>query len=123
MPLLAVMILRAANLLSRKEGIIIEKQILTPSHAKGEYEQKRYGFTQFDRAPTALGMKKKAFDLMVAKNCEIFRGIGHYAQRWYLSDLYLKELSEKDTFELITAKYELMAKGVTRSRQINTCML
>jgi hypothetical protein len=39
-------------------------------------------------------MKKKAFDLMVAKNCEMFRTVGRYDKRWYLSDLYLKELSD-----------------------------
>jgi hypothetical protein len=31
---------------------------------------------------------------MVAKNCEMFRTVGRYDKRWYLSDLYLKELSD-----------------------------
>ena len=123
MPLLAAMVFHAAGMLSRTEGIRIEKQILAPAHARGEYEKKQYGFTQFDRAPTALGMKKKAFDLMVAKNCEIFRGIGHYSRRWYLSDLYLKELAAKESFELITAKYELLANTVNRTDQVNTCLI
>ncbi|MBI5897311.1 MAG: hypothetical protein HZB24_15340, partial [Desulfobacterales bacterium] len=81
--------------------------------------------TQFDQASHTLGMKKKAFDLMVAKHCEIFRGVGRYDRRWYLSDLYLKELSARQYFELISAKYELLAKGAVRQRDRsgkNTCM-
>jgi hypothetical protein len=50
-------------------------------------------------APGVLGMKKRAFDLMVAKNGEIFRSVGRYTRQWYLSDLYLKELSEKEFFD------------------------
>jgi len=57
-------------------------------------------------------MKKKVFDLMVAKNCDIFRSVGRYTKRWCLSDLYLKELSEKEFFDLISAKYERMAKSL-----------
>ena len=117
------MVLHAANMLSRKEGLQLEKEILKPAHSKGEYEKERYGFTQFERAPNALGMKKKAFDLMVARNCEIFRGVGRYSRRWYLSDLYLKELVQKDSFELITAKYEILAKGGKDHLRIDTCLL
>ena len=68
-------------------------------------------------------MKKKAFDLMVAKNCEIFKGIGRYTSRWYLPDLYLRELASKDTFDLITAKYELMANAMDSARPADTCMM
>lgn len=82
-----------------------------------------HGFTRFDMAPGVLGMKKKAFDLMVAKNCEIFRSVGRYTKRWYLSDLYLKELSEKEFFDLVSAKYEFMAKTLSRSGRITPCML
>jgi len=60
-------------------------------------------------------MRKKAFDLMVAENCETFRTVGMFDKRWYLSDLYLKELSEKSFFELVAAKYEMMAKEKRRS--------
>ena len=59
---------------------------------------------------------------MVAKNCEMFRKVGRYDKRWYLSDLYLKELSEKAFFELVTAKYEMMAKEVNHPSKVNACM-
>ncbi len=67
-------------------------------------------------------MRKKAFDLMVAKNCEMFRKVGRYDKRWYLSDLYLKELSEKAFFELVTAKYEMMAKEINHQSKVDECM-
>lgn len=108
--LLAVLKARTADLLSREEGIRLEKKILKPSRASEEYKKKKYGFTRFDMACRALGMKKSAFDLMVAKNSEIFRKIGTYSQHWYLSDLYLKELSQKRYFHLITTKYEWLAR-------------
>jgi hypothetical protein len=73
-------------------------------------------------ACSVLGMKRKAFDLMVAKNCEIFRSVGKFTQRWYLSDLYLRELSKRENFDLISAKYEMMAQNVHRSGQGNACM-
>jgi hypothetical protein len=59
---------------------------------------------------------------MVAKNCEMFRKVGRYDKRWYLSDLYLKELSEKAFFELVTAKYEMMAKEINHQSKVNECM-
>jgi hypothetical protein len=121
--LTALLKARTADLLSREEGISLEKQILKPSHASDEYKKKVYGFTRFDMAGQALGMKKTAFDLMVAKNCEIFRKIGTYSRRWYLSDLYLKELSQKRYFDLITAKYEWLAKRLgPSSKQVNACL-
>ena len=120
--LLDVLVARTTQLLSEQEGLVFEKRILRPSHARGEYIDQKHGFTRFDMAPGVLGMKKKAFDLMVAKNCDIFRSVGRYTKRWYLSDLYLKELSEKEFFDLISAKYERMAKSLNRSMGINACL-
>jgi hypothetical protein len=121
--LLQVLKAHTADLLSREEGIRLEKQILKPSHASDEYKKQIYGFTQFDMAGRVLGMHKAAFDLMVAKNCEIFRRIGTYSQRWYLSDLYLKELAHKRHFDLITAKYEWLAQHRKPVRSLSTaCM-
>jgi hypothetical protein len=117
--LVKVLTARTADLLSRDEGIRLEKQILRPSHASGEYKKKIYGFTRFDMAGKVLGMRKAAFDLMVAENCEIFRRIGTYSHRWYLSDLYLKELSQKRHFNLITAKYEWLTQKGRPTRRIN----
>ena len=120
--LLNVLVSRAMDMFFQDEGNVLEKQILTPAYSRDEYKKPTHGFIQFDMASNALGMKKKAFDLMVAKNCEIFRWIGRFDKRWYLSDLYLKELSEKEFFDLITVKYELMAKELNRSKQIDECM-
>ncbi len=102
--------LRVTDLLFQTEGINFEKLILAPLHSSHEYKKSHHGFTQFELAPQTLGIKKKVFDLMVATNCEIFKMVGQYDNRWYLSDLYLKELSERKYFDLITAKYELLAK-------------
>jgi hypothetical protein len=117
-----ILLARTAQLLSEQDGIDFEKRILRPTHRREEYNNQYHGFTPFDMASSALGMKRKAFDLMVAKNCEIFRSVGKFTQRWYLSDLYLKELAKRENFDLISTKYELMAKKLHRSRQINACM-
>ena len=121
-PLLWVLMARSARMLSERDGIIIEKQILSPSYSSDEYKKQYYGFTEFDRVSSILGMRKKAFDLMVANNCEMFRKAGRYDKRWYLSDLYLKELSKNEFFELVTAKYEIMAKAINHPGKINECM-
>jgi hypothetical protein len=120
--LLDVLVARTTQLLSEREGLVFEKKILKPSHVRDVYINPNHGFTRFDMAPGVLGMKRKAFDLMVAKNCEIFRSVGRYTKRWYLSDLYLKELSEKDFFDLVSAKYELLAKTLSQSGRSAPCM-
>jgi hypothetical protein len=120
--LVDVLVARTSQLLSEKNCIEFEKRTLRPSHTRVEYNNPHHGFTPFDMAPRVLGMKRRAFDLMVAKNSEIFRAVGKFTQRWYLPDLYLKELSRKKDFLFISAKYELMAKSRRHSRPINTCM-
>jgi hypothetical protein len=108
---LSVLKARMADLLSRKEGVRFEKRVLRPSSAGEEYKKQIYGFTRFDVAAGTLGMKRKAFDLMVAENSEIFRKTASYCRRWYLSNLYLKELSRKQHFDLISTKYEWLIKS------------
>jgi hypothetical protein len=121
--LVQVLTARTADLLSREEGIRLEKQILKPSRTSDEYKKRIYGFTRFDMAGRALGMRKAAFDLMVSENCEIFRKIGTYSRRWYLSDLYLKELAQRRHFNLITTKYEWLArKSKTTGRTSDGCI-
>ena len=68
-------------------------------------------------------MHKKAFDLLVARNCEIFRLVGKYSQSWYLSDLYLQELTQNAHFDLISAKYELLAQFAGGANPRETCRL
>lgn len=118
----SAMLAHAADMLSKVEGIALEKRILSPTHTKDKYEKYDHGFTQFDRAPSTLGMRRAAFDLMVAKNCEIFRSVGRYSRRWYLSDLYLKELSENPYFKLITTKYERLASTMGGGDHSHQCM-
>ncbi len=108
--------------LFKRDGLVFEKTILTPSYYRDEYVKQQYGFTRFDSASNMLGMKKKAFDLMVAKNCNVFREVGIYTERWYLSNLYLKELAQKQYFDLISTKYELMARDLSRSERSTACM-
>ena len=120
--LIDLLVARTSHLLSEKDGIDFEKRVLRPSHTRVEYNNPYHGFTPFDMASRVLGMKRRAFDLMVARNCEIFRSVGKFAQRWYLPDLYLRELSRKKNFGLISAKYELMAKNRRHSRPIDACM-
>ena len=111
-----------AHRLSTQEGLSLEKRILKPKHEQAAYNKPKYGFTEFEMASRTLGMKKKAFDLMVSSNCEIFRHVGKYSKRWYLPNLYLKELSKRDHFNLITIKYEMMAKQLNRPGPINECL-
>ena len=111
-----------AHRLSSQEGLSLEKRILKPRHGQAAYDKPKYGFTEFEMASRTLGMKKKAFDLMVARNCEIFRQIGKYSKRWYLPNLYLNELSQRDHFDLITIKYEMMAKQMNRSGHADECL-
>ena len=111
-----------AHRLSTQEGLSLEKRILQPKLEQAAYDKPKYGFTEFEMASRTLGMKKKAFDLMVARNCEIFRHIGKYSKRWYLPNLYLKELSKRENFNLISIKYEMMANQMMRSNPINECL-
>ena len=111
----------AQRLLTR-EGQALEKRILKPQYGQATYNKPQHGFIEFDKASLSLGMQKKAFDLMVARNCEIFRHIGKYSKRWYLPNLYLQELSRKEDFRLITIKYEMMARKMGRSATADVCM-
>ena len=120
--LLAALNAGMAHRLMTQEGLSLEKRILKPSHEQATYNKPKYGFTEFDLASRALGMKRKAFDLMVSRNCEIFRHIGKYSKRWYLPNLYLQELSRKDDFHLVTIKYELMASQLGQSDQSKDCL-
>lgn len=120
-PLQGMLLARAADMLAQGDGMVLEKEILTPAHSRTEYARHDDGFTQFDRAPHTLGMKKRAFDLMVAKHCDIFKIVGRYTSRWYVSDLYLKELMQNVHFTIVTAKYERMANRLDGSAPVNRC--
>lgn len=121
--LLTALVGRLVQLLSYENGQNFERRVLSPKHVRSHYQDRYHGLTRFDMAPSVLGMRRKAFDLMVAKNCDIFRSVGIYVNRWYLSDRYLKELSKKDDFHLVSAKYEMLAGKLIRRRSTSTCIL
>jgi hypothetical protein len=89
-----------------------EKAILTPyRYHKEEYEKEEYGYTSVDNAARVLGMSKRAFDLLLCEHSDIFKRIGIYDEKWYLPNLYLREVVEKEGFDLIRLKYELLARN------------
>ncbi len=89
-----------------------ERDLLRPSrHSKEEYTREVYGFTSVDKAARALGMSQGAFDLLLCEHSDVFRRMGTYDEKWYLPDLYLKEIVEKEGFDLIVSKYEFLAKN------------
>ena len=120
--LLSVLKCHIINILIQHEDLNFESDILTPLHRRNEYKNEHTGLVLFDQASDFLGISKKSFDLMVAKHCDIFRSVGIYINKWYLSDLYLKELSEKEFFDFLAAKYDRMAKAESFPNPIAACM-
>ena len=58
-------------------------------------------------------MGKMAFDLMVSAHSGLFRTIGIYDDRtrkWYLPNLYIKELMMKQGFSLIKNRYTSLSR-------------
>jgi hypothetical protein len=89
-----------------------EKTILTPyRYNKEEYKNEKYGYTSVDSVARVLGMSKKAFDLLLCQHSEVFRRISIYDKKWYLPNLYLKEIVEKEGFDLVILKYESLARN------------
>jgi len=88
----------------------IEKFILMPAYYRGKYNTNEHGLISLNKAGYFLGMSKTAFDLLVSENLDIFRRIGTYNKEWYLPYLYLKKIKEKNGFEIVKAKYEMLAK-------------
>ena len=120
--LVGVVMARGSQLLSEKEGLDFEKNILRPNRTRDDYENSYQGLIPFDTASHVLGMKRLAFDLMVASHCDIFRSVGKRSERWYLPGMYLKELRGKIGFSLISAKYEKLAGELLLRDEIGTCM-
>jgi hypothetical protein len=109
-------------ILIQHEDLNFESDILTPLYSWDKYKKEHKGLILFDQASDFLGISKKAFDLMVANHCDIFRSVGTYINKWYLSDLYLKELTVKEFFDFLTAKYELIAKAESCPNPFAACM-
>lgn len=105
-----------ASIIEDEDGI--ERLILTPAYYSTEgYETEKYGFTSMHKAAYFLEMSKIAFDLLVVAQRDMFRRIATYNKEWYLPYLYLKKLKEKKGFDLIKAKYEILAKNYKESHR------
>ena len=105
--------LRAA-LLSRmlsKDRTLFEKEALRPVyHTIAEYEYGGRGYVNVQEAARTLDMSDKGFGLLMAGHRDIFRRIGRYEGTWYIPDLYLTEISRREHFPLVKAKYEWLAR-------------
>jgi hypothetical protein len=97
------------------EGLVMSPRY----HSKDEYENKGYGFVTLQEAAALLGMKQRAFDLLVAAHRDIFMRIMRYDKMWLIPELYLKELSAKEGFPLVKAKYGLLAKKSMETRRVD----
>jgi hypothetical protein len=97
-----------------------ERKLLKPwGHSREEYHRERYGFTPMDMAYTVLGMSKRAFDRMLAAHSSLFRRLGSYKKgRWYLPNLYLKEIMGRKGIDVIKAKYEFLAREDRRRHHL-----
>ena len=83
------------------ESRTYERLIFAPSG--GDMEVYRKGkHISMDHTPSALGMRRRAFDLMVATHSDIFRRMAIYDGRWHLPRLYVKELKEKQGFSTVS---------------------
>jgi len=121
--MITVLVARSTQLLSDSDGVDFEKRILNPSRRKTGPNQPYRSYTSFDMAPRTLGMRRKAFDLMVANHCDIFRNVGKFKKRWYLPDDYLEELSRKHGFDLVLAKYESMDRAMPTQDSVKACLI
>jgi hypothetical protein len=88
----------------------IERFILMPPYYHEQYNTNEYGLISLNKAGYFLGMSKTAFDLLVSENLDVFRRIGTYNKEWYLPYRYLKRIKEKNGFDIVKAKYEVLAK-------------
>jgi hypothetical protein len=109
--LLSILKAFRAKAMTQQGDMEFERSILSSVLAQNPgNEPARDILTRLERAPYALKMNKRAFDLMVAGNSDIFKKIGHYDGRWYLPTHYLQKLSKQEGFDVVKEKYEFIAK-------------
>lgn len=95
------------------KALNLEKVVMSPHyHSKEEYESEGHGFVTIEEAARYLGMRQRAFDLLVAAHRDIFMRVMRYEKKWLIPDLYLEEISQNKNFPLVRAKYGLLAKKV-----------
>lgn len=101
--------------MSSKEKILFEKQVLKPLyHARSDYESNGHAYVDLHEAAGLLDLSERAFGLLMAAHSEVFKQIGRYDGKWLIPDLYLSELSARKEFALVKAKYEWLAKKISR---------
>jgi hypothetical protein len=106
-----------AKLLRDQEGTY-ERSVLRPSFDsfEGATEEETDQYVLLDEAAKALGMSRKAFDLLLASHRDLFKKVGKYEGKWLFPDRYLGEVSRKPGFRFIMAKCEWLAKRSEEAR-------
>jgi hypothetical protein len=100
------------------KSMSFEAPVMSPKyHSKEEYESEGHGFVTIEEAARVLGMKQKAFDLLVAAHRDSFMRVMRYEKKWLIPDLYLEELAQNKDFSLVKAKYESLANTVGRIKR------
>ena len=98
------------------KSLRFERLVMSPVyHSNEEFESGGRGYVTLQEAASILGMKQRAFDLLVAAHRDLFAPIMKYEGRWFIPDLYLDELSRNRDFSLVQGKYELLAKRLARA--------
>jgi hypothetical protein len=95
------------------EGLVMSPKV----RSKEEYESDGHGFVTIEEAAATLGMKQRAFDLLVAVHRGLFMKMMKYKRMWLIPELYLEELAQKEGFPLVKAKYELLARKSLEARR------
>jgi hypothetical protein len=100
------------------KSLQFETLVMLPTyHSDEEFKSGGRGYVTLQEATNALGMKQRAFDLLVAAHREIFARIMKYETKWLIPEVYLQELSQNQDFSLVKAKYELLARRLARARR------
>jgi hypothetical protein len=109
-PLLVILKSHLVNRLLQEGEHVYEQTVLQPSHPTTERDKAALAdLTKMDEAASVLNMDSKAFDLMVANHSGLLRKLAVHRGQWCLPVWYVEELKDKKEFELIKAKYELLA--------------
>jgi hypothetical protein len=107
--------------LLQEEEHVYEQAALMPSHPATEKDKTAHAdLTRMDEAASVLNMDGRAFDLMVAKHSGLLRKLATHKGQWYLPAWYVEELKDRKEFELIRAKYELLAGCVEEGASSST---
>jgi hypothetical protein len=101
------------------KGLNFEGTVMSPKyHSKEEYESEGHGFVTIEEAARYMGMRQKAFDLLVAAHRDIFMRVMRYEKKWLIPDLYLAELIQNKDFSFVKAKYDLLANTVGKVKKV-----